>query len=45
MEDLETLRLLVKLIPEYCGGNTEEAVKSNAFELIFAMDEVSVYSA
>jgi len=40
MEDLDTLRLLSQLIPDYCKGHTEEAVKANAFELIFAFDEV-----
>lgn len=40
IEDLDTLRTVVKLIPEYCRGNTEEAVLSHVFELIFAIDEV-----
>lgn len=42
VEDLDTLRLLSKVIPEQMAGLplTEEAVASRAFELIFAFDEV-----
>ena len=40
MEDLETLRLFAKLVPEYCGGNTEAIVTANIFDLIYAVDEV-----
>jgi len=40
VEDLETLRLLSKLVPETCGGLTEEKVGDKMFELIFAFDEV-----
>lgn len=40
IEDLETLRLLVKLVPEYCHGHAEEAVSKHAFDLVFAIDEV-----
>eukprot|EP00271_Cylindrocystis_brebissonii_P010164 TRINITY_DN26268_c0_g1_i1.p1 TRINITY_DN26268_c0_g1~~TRINITY_DN26268_c0_g1_i1.p1 ORF type:complete len:515 (+),score=138.78 TRINITY_DN26268_c0_g1_i1:269-1813(+) len=40
LEDLETLRLLSKLVPEYCPGLEEETVCRMAFELIFAFDEV-----
>lgn len=40
MEDLDTLRLFAKLVPEYCGSNSEDAVRENAFELIAAFDEV-----
>jgi hypothetical protein len=40
MEDLDTLRLLAKLVPEYCGGHTEEAVRQRMFEVVFAIDEV-----
>ena len=41
VEDLETLRLLAKIVPEYCGGIvTEDQVLENVFELIFAFDEV-----
>jgi hypothetical protein len=40
MEDLDTLRLLTQVIPDACKGHTEEAIKENAFELIFAFDEV-----
>eukprot|EP00270_Netrium_digitus_P007855 TRINITY_DN2308_c0_g1_i2.p1 TRINITY_DN2308_c0_g1~~TRINITY_DN2308_c0_g1_i2.p1 ORF type:complete len:519 (+),score=137.39 TRINITY_DN2308_c0_g1_i2:127-1683(+) len=40
LEDLETLRLLSKLVPEYCPGLDEESVGRMAFELIFAFDEV-----
>uniref|UniRef100_A0A7S2X825 Coatomer subunit delta n=1 Tax=Lotharella oceanica TaxID=641309 RepID=A0A7S2X825_9EUKA len=40
MEDLDTLRLLSKLIPQYCEGTTEEDVTEHNFDLIFAFDEV-----
>jgi len=40
MEDLDTLRLLSSVVPEYCGGHTAEDVSTNCFELLFAMDEV-----
>ena len=39
LEDLETLRLLSKLVPEYCGASDEESVVAGAFDLIFAFDE------
>ncbi|KAH0654257.1 hypothetical protein KY289_031935 [Solanum tuberosum] len=40
LEDLETLRLLSKLVPEYSFSLDEEGVCRTAFELIFAFDEV-----
>lgn len=40
LEDLETLRLLSKLLPDYCGGSTEEQVAAHVFELTFAVDEL-----
>ncbi|KAG8463777.1 hypothetical protein KFE25_004050 [Diacronema lutheri] len=40
IEDLETLRLLAKLAPEYCHGIDEESILKHQFELIFALDEV-----
>ncbi len=43
IEDLDTLRLLSRVVPEQLGmgvGATEEAVQARAFELIFAFDEV-----
>eukprot|EP00753_Platysulcus_tardus_P016193 PLAT5465.1.p2 GENE.PLAT5465.1~~PLAT5465.1.p2 ORF type:complete len:574 (+),score=342.39 PLAT5465.1:47-1768(+) len=40
IEDLETLRLMSKILPEYCGSLSEAAVSSAAFELIYAFDEV-----
>ncbi|OVA11079.1 Clathrin adaptor [Macleaya cordata] len=40
LEDLETLRLLSKLVPEYSPSLDEEGVCKSAFELIFAFDEV-----
>lgn len=39
-EDLDTLRMFGKLIPEYCNGHDEEAVSKAAFQLIFALDEL-----
>ncbi|KAJ7555216.1 hypothetical protein O6H91_05G026900 [Diphasiastrum complanatum] len=40
LEDLETLRLLSKLVPDYCPALDEEGICKVAFELIFAFDEV-----
>jgi hypothetical protein len=42
MEDLETMKLLARCVPEACGIDTptEETVMSRVFELIFAFDEV-----
>jgi len=40
MEDLETLRLLAKLVPDFCSGMDEESVRDSAFDLILAFDEV-----
>lgn len=40
VEDLETLRLLSKVIPEYATPVDDEGVSKCAFELIFAFDEV-----
>jgi len=40
LEDLDTLRLLSKVVPEYCQIPDEDNVARNAFELIFAFDEV-----
>jgi len=40
VEDLGTLRLLAKVVPDVAGSMTEAAVNEHAFELIFAFDEV-----
>lgn len=40
VEDLETLRLLSKIVPEVAGGVSEERVIDKCFELVFAFDEV-----
>ncbi|KAL2920902.1 Coatomer subunit delta, partial [Bienertia sinuspersici] len=40
LEDLETLRMLSKLVPEYALSLDEEGICKKAFELIFAFDEV-----
>ncbi|XP_065853280.1 coatomer subunit delta-like [Euphorbia lathyris] len=40
VDDLETLRLLSKLVPEYSPSLDEEGICRTAFELIFAFDEV-----
>ncbi|KAI5401619.1 hypothetical protein KIW84_066191 [Lathyrus oleraceus] len=40
LEDLDTLRLLSKLVPEYSYSLDEEGICKHAFELIFAFDEV-----
>ncbi|XP_055298175.1 coatomer subunit delta [Sitodiplosis mosellana] len=40
LEDLETLRLFSKVIPEYCRNLDEKDISENAFNLIFAFDEI-----
>lgn len=40
VEDLGTLRLLAKVVPDVAGGLQENAINEHAFELIFAFDEV-----
>jgi len=40
VEDLETLRLLSKLVPDTCGGLTEDKIMDKMFDLVFAFDEV-----
>mmetsp|Transcript_37099 Transcript_37099/g.47951 ORF Transcript_37099/g.47951 Transcript_37099/m.47951 type:complete len:178 (-) Transcript_37099:1342-1875(-) len=40
VEDLETLRLLSKLVPEIAGGFTEDRIGDHMFDLVFAFDEV-----
>jgi hypothetical protein len=40
LEDLETLRLLAKVVPEYVESLDEEGIEQAAFSLLFAFDEV-----
>uniref|UniRef100_T1IL15 Coatomer subunit delta n=1 Tax=Strigamia maritima TaxID=126957 RepID=T1IL15_STRMM len=40
LEDLETLRLFSKVIPEYCKNMEESEILENSFNLIFAFDEI-----
>lgn len=40
LEDLETLRLFARVIPEYCRSLDESEIADNAFSLIFAFDEI-----
>lgn len=40
VEDLGTLRLLAKVVPDVAGGLHENAIHEHAFDLIFAFDEV-----
>jgi len=40
LEDLETLRLFARVIPEYCKTVEEPEIGEQAFPLIFAFDEI-----
>lgn len=40
LEDLETLRLFARVVPEYCRTLEENEIIENAFNLIFAFDEI-----
>uniref|UniRef100_A0A1B6C3S5 Coatomer subunit delta n=1 Tax=Clastoptera arizonana TaxID=38151 RepID=A0A1B6C3S5_9HEMI len=40
LEDLETLRLFSRVIPEYCRSMEESEIADHAFNLIFAFDEI-----
>ncbi|XP_046447196.1 coatomer subunit delta-like [Daphnia pulex] len=40
LEDLETLRLFARVVPEYCRTFEESEIRENAFNLIFAFDEI-----
>lgn len=40
LEDLETLRLFARVVPEYCRSLEEKEVIKQAFQLIFAFDEI-----
>lgn len=40
LEDLETLRLFSRVIPEYCSALDEQDILDKAFDLIFAFDEI-----
>lgn len=40
LEDLETLRLFARVIPEYCKSMDESEIIDQAFPLIFAFDEI-----
>eukprot|EP01025_Chloroclados_australasicus_P014838 TRINITY_DN1701_c0_g1_i5.p1 TRINITY_DN1701_c0_g1~~TRINITY_DN1701_c0_g1_i5.p1 ORF type:complete len:504 (-),score=75.88 TRINITY_DN1701_c0_g1_i5:301-1812(-) len=40
LEDLETLRMLAKVVPEFIAHIEEESISKGAFDLIFAFDEV-----
>jgi len=40
LEDLETLRLFSRVIPEYCKTIEEKEIVDHCFELLFAFDEI-----
>eukprot|EP01121_Diplochlamys_sp_Union-15-3_P004577 TRINITY_DN1475_c0_g1_i7.p1 TRINITY_DN1475_c0_g1~~TRINITY_DN1475_c0_g1_i7.p1 ORF type:complete len:345 (-),score=61.80 TRINITY_DN1475_c0_g1_i7:694-1728(-) len=39
LEDLETLQVLTKVVPEYCRSANEKSISEKSFDLIFAFDE------
>ena len=40
LQDIDTLHLLARVLPEYCEKVDESEVKKFCFELIFAFDEI-----
>lgn len=40
LEDLETLRLFSRVVPEYCKVLEDNDILENSFQLIFAFDEI-----
>ena len=40
LEDLEILRILAKIVPDYAQSLDEEGITKAAFDLLFAFDEV-----
>jgi hypothetical protein len=40
LQDIDTLSLFARLVPEYCRSSTEKEISKNAFELIMMFDEV-----
>ena len=40
LQDIETLSLFARLVPEYCRNNTEREISKMAFELLMIFDEV-----
>ena len=40
LEDIDTLCLFARLVPDYCKSNNEREIAKNAFELVMVVDEV-----
>lgn len=40
IQDLDTLRLISKVLPDYCQPISEQTICEHVFELVFAFDEV-----
>lgn len=40
IEDIETLKLIYRLLQDICGTITEETIKTNAFDLLIGSDDI-----
>ena len=40
LQDIDTLALFCRIVPEYCRNNTEKEISRNAFDILLVFDEV-----